>query len=94
MTRCTHGRRAATSPGWRKTTKEPAKGIRVCEAAGYCPRNPQSSDYYRCVEDYFQTFVQLYEERFKRPYGFWQPYIQDVIYRFLNCDDLHHGLGG
>jgi hypothetical protein len=33
-------------------------------AAVYRPRNPQSSDYYRCVEDHFETFIQVYEERF------------------------------
>jgi hypothetical protein len=26
--------------------------------AVYRPRNPQSSDYYRCVEAHFETFVQ------------------------------------
>ena len=36
----------------------------------YRPRNPQSSAYYRCVEDHFETFEQLYEERFERAYGF------------------------
>jgi hypothetical protein len=30
----------------------------------YCPRNPQYSDYYRCVEDYFETFVLIYDEHF------------------------------
>jgi len=44
-------------------------------AAVYRPRNPQSSDYYRCVEDHFETFVQIYEERFERPFGFWRPYL-------------------
>jgi hypothetical protein len=37
------------------------------------------------------TFVQVYEERFERPYGFWRPYLQKVIYRYLDCGDLHHG---
>ncbi|MDO8957907.1 MAG: transposase zinc-binding domain-containing protein [Deltaproteobacteria bacterium] len=60
-------------------------------AAVYRPRNPQSSDYYRCVEDHFETFVQVYEERFERPYGFWRPYLQKVIDRYLDCGDLHHG---
>jgi hypothetical protein len=43
------------------------------------------------VEDDFETFVQVYEERFERPYGFWRPYLQKVIYRYLECGDLHHG---
>jgi hypothetical protein len=57
----------------------------------YRPRNPQSSDYYRCVEDHFETFVQVYEERFERPYGFCRPYVKRVIDRYLECGDLHHG---
>ena len=60
-------------------------------AAVYRPRNPQSSDYYRCVEDYFETFVQNYDEYFSRQYGFWRPYIEQVIYRYLDCGDLHNG---
>jgi len=28
-------------------------------AAVYLPRRPQDSDYYHCVEDYFETFVQI-----------------------------------
>ena len=39
-------------------------------AAVYRPRNPQDSDYYRCVEDYFETFIQIYDEHFSRQYGF------------------------
>lgn len=38
-------------------------------AAVYRTRNPQSSDYYRCVEDHFETFLHVYEERFERKYG-------------------------
>jgi hypothetical protein len=30
--------------------------------AVYRPRNPQSSDYYRCVENYFETFLGIYDE--------------------------------
>jgi len=60
-------------------------------AAVYRSRNPQSSDYYRCVEDHFETFVQVYGERFERPCGFWRPYLQKVIDRYLGCGDLHHG---
>ena len=60
-------------------------------ATVYRPRNPQSSDYYRCVEDYFETFVRVYEEYFSRLYGFWRPYIEQVIYRYLDCGDPHNG---
>ena len=47
--------------------------------------------YYHYVEDYFETFVQSYDEHFSRQYGFWRPYIEKVIYRYLDCGDLQHG---
>lgn len=43
---------------------------------------PQDSDYYRCVEDYFETFIQFYDDYFSRQYGFWRPYVQQVIHRY------------
>jgi len=30
-------------------------------ATVYYSRNPQSSDYYRCVQDHFETFSQVYK---------------------------------
>ena len=57
----------------------------------YKQRNPQHTDYYRCVEDHFETFEQVYEERFERPYGFFRPYVQQVIYRYLDCGFLRNG---
>jgi hypothetical protein len=63
----------------------------AASAAVYRPRNPQSSDYYRCVEDYFETFIGIYDEYFSRQYGFWRPYIEQVIYRYLDYGNLHNG---
>jgi hypothetical protein len=59
--------------------------------AVYRSRNSQATDYYRCVEDHLETFVRIYEERFERTYGFFRPYLQKVIYRYLNCGDLNNG---
>ena len=60
-------------------------------AAVYRPRNPQGSDYYRCVEDYFEDFVRIYDDHFSRQYGVWRAYLEKVIYRYLDCGDLHNG---
>ena len=60
-------------------------------ATVYRPRYPQATDYYRCVEDYFETFVQIYDGRFSGDYGFWRPYVKKMIYRYLDCGDLHNG---
>jgi hypothetical protein len=42
--------------------------------------NPFCIVYYRCVEDYFETFVQGYDEKFSRQYGFWRPYLLIAIW--------------
>lgn len=36
------------------------------EASVYRQREPQNSPYYRCVEDHFDTFQMVYEDRFER----------------------------
>lgn len=57
----------------------------------YRPRKPQNSPYFRCVEEHFETFEQIYEERFERQYGFFRPYVRRVIQRYLDCGDLRNG---
>ena len=59
--------------------------------AVYRPREPQKSSYYQCVQDHFEAFEQVYEERFERQYWFFRPYASHVIYRYLDCGDLHNG---
>ena len=60
-------------------------------SAVYHPRNPNLSQYYQCVEDHFETLEQVYDERFSRQYGFFRPYVRQVIYRYLDCGILHNG---
>ncbi len=57
----------------------------------YRPRKPQDSQYYQCVEDNFETLEQVYDERFAKQYGFFRPYVRQVIYRYLDCGILHNG---
>jgi hypothetical protein len=61
------------------------------ENALYRPRRPQNSSYYHCIEDHFETFERVYEERFERAYGFYRPYLRSVIYRYLDCGGLRNG---
>ena len=60
-------------------------------AAEYRPRHLQDSDYCHCVEDYFEALIQVYDDNFSRDYGFWRPYVEKVIHRYLDCGDLSHG---
>jgi len=57
----------------------------------YRPRKPQETPYYRCVEDNFETLEPVYDERFEKKYGFFRPYVRQVIHRFLDCGILHNG---
>ena len=60
-------------------------------SAVYVPRNPSFSQYYQCVEDHFETLEQVYDERFAKQYGYFRPYLRNVIYRYLDCGILHNG---
>ncbi|MFH1453683.1 MAG: transposase zinc-binding domain-containing protein, partial [Armatimonadota bacterium] len=57
----------------------------------YSPRNPKTSPLYRLVEDYHETFINRYDELYLQQYGFWRPIIRDVLYKFLDCGNLHQG---
>lgn len=57
----------------------------------YQQRNPEASQYYQCVEDHFETFEQVYDDRFPKQYGFLRLYVKNVIYRYLDCGILKNG---
>jgi hypothetical protein len=60
-------------------------------SAVYCLRNTHLSDYYHGVENYFETFVGIYDQHFSRQYGFWRHDIEQVIYRYPDYDGPHNG---
>ena len=57
----------------------------------YHHRSPSQSAYYRCVQDHFEQLEAIWPERYEQRYGFWRSYVLDVIYRYLDCGDLHCG---
>ena len=57
----------------------------------YRHRKPQDSQYYQCVEEHFERFEQVYDDRFAKQYGFFRSYVKRVIYRYLDCGILHNG---
>lgn len=58
--------------------------------SAYCQWRPHNSPYYQCVEDYFETFNQVYDDRFELQYGYFRPYVKQVIDRYLDCGVLHN----
>lgn len=57
----------------------------------YTSRNPQNSGYFQCVQNHFEDLEMIWEERYQSQYGFFRPYVREVIYRYLDCGDLHLG---
>lgn len=57
----------------------------------YKQRDPHASHYYRCVEAHFEELEAVWDDHYATRYGFWRPYTRDVIYRYLDCGDLHNG---
>ena len=57
----------------------------------YRPRNPQASDLWRLLDQHFDTFQQVYDERFAARYGFWRSIVERSVRAFLKCGDLHEG---
>jgi hypothetical protein len=39
----------------------------------YRPRNPHASDLWRLMDEHFDSFRQVYDERYQTKYGFWRP---------------------
>jgi hypothetical protein len=60
----------------------------------YQSRNSKASTYYRCVEDHFEQLKAVWDEHYQRRFGFWRPYVTDVIRRYLDCGHLLDGLQG
>ena len=57
----------------------------------YRQHNSQNSPYYQCVENRFEAFEQVCEDRFERRYGFFRPCVGQVMLRCLDCRILHNG---
>jgi hypothetical protein len=43
------------------------------------------------VQDHFEQLEMCWQDHYASRYGFWRPYVTDVIYRYLECGDLHLG---
>ncbi len=60
-------------------------------AGVYRPRTPRASPLYRLIEDYFQEFTTVYDDRFARRWGYWRPVVAQVVEKYLACGILKHG---
>ncbi len=60
-------------------------------AGVYEPRNPRATSFYALVEDYYQEFERVCDDRYQQQYGPWRPVIGEVMRKYLDCGGLHRG---
>ena len=59
----------------------------------YQRRQPEKTVLYRALAHYFETFLQVYEERFQPTFGHFRKIIQETVYKFLDCGLFERGFG-
>ena len=57
----------------------------------YHPRNPTDSPLYHLLQNHFDHFEQIYDDKFEKNYGFYRQVISDVVRAYLKCGDLKEG---
>jgi len=57
----------------------------------YQPRDPKASDLWRVIDQHFDSFQQVYDDRFQAKYGYWRSIVQQSVAAFLKCGDLQEG---
>jgi ribosomal protein S27E len=57
----------------------------------YEQRNPKQSQFYKCVEDHFESLENIWDDCYQKLYGYFRPHVMKVIYKYLDCGDLHNG---
>ncbi len=43
------------------------------------------------IDEHFDSFQQVYDERFQAKYGYWRPIVEHSVAAFLKCGDLQEG---
>ena len=57
----------------------------------YRPRDPQASNLWRLLDEHFESFQQVYDQRYQAKYGYWRPIVEQSVAAFLKCGDLQEG---
>ena len=57
----------------------------------YRPRDPRNTALYKLIEDYFEDFCDIYEQRYETKAGPLRAIVNEVIEKYLDCGLLHNG---
>jgi hypothetical protein len=64
-----------------------------CEPALYRPRQARETPLYQLVEKYYEDVKAVWEDRFEKKYGRWRGFIDNVVWRYLDCGVVSQGSG-
>ena len=57
---------------------EPIRGV-------YKQRNPKETPLYQCIEDNYEEFKQVYDDRYEKTHGYWRAVVEEAIFAYLDC---------
>jgi hypothetical protein len=57
----------------------------------YRPRRPESTTFYQLIEEHFEEYKGVYEERFEAHDGPWRSIVERAVRGYLDCGRLHGG---
>ena len=57
---------------------EPIRGV-------YKPRNPKETPLYTCLEDNYEVFKQVYDDRYEKTHGYWRAVVEEAIFAYFDC---------
>ena len=60
-------------------------------AGVYHQRHPERTVLYRVLFHYFERFLEQYEHRFEKEYGYLRPIVQEVVEKYLDCGNPKNG---
>ena len=60
-------------------------------AGVYRQRHPERTVLYRVLFHYFERFLEEYEHRFEKEYGYLRPIVQEVVEKYLDCGNPKNG---
>ena len=90
---CTH-RASCAAPSLHAAWLSGPLGGALSVAEGpavYRPRHPERTTFYQVLDQHFDRYVSVYEERFESSCGPLRPVVQPTVCAFLDCGRLENG---
>ncbi len=61
-------------------------------AGVYKRREPEKSTLYKIVFNYYESYEEIYPERYEKEYGYFRTEVKESIKKYLDCGILEHGM--